>query len=61
MSVLLDVLAPVRRLALALQAERHDRVKQDRPIHDFTWTMAKLQIAVENTLDEEDKHITYYK
>ena len=61
MSVLLDVLAPLLRLTLALQAEKHNQVKQVCCIQDFTWTMAKLQTAIENTLDYEDKHITYYK
>ena len=61
MSVVLDVLAPVWRLALLLQAEKHNPVSHLCGIQNFTWAMMKLQIAVENTLDEEDKRITYYK
>ena len=32
-----------------------------RRIQDFTWTMIKLQILIENDLDSPDSRLTYYK
>ena len=61
MSILLDVVGQVRRLTFALQTKNHGPGKQVCRIHDFTQAMTKLQMSIENTLDEEDKPTTYYK
>ena len=36
-------------------------VKQVRRIQEFTWTMAKLQITIDNTIEGDEERITYYK
>ena len=61
MSIYLDILSPLRRLSLGFQQELHDPVKAVRRIQDFTWTMIKLQILIENDLDSPDSRLTYYK
>ena len=59
MSVYLDVLAPIRRISLAMQQDLHDPVKVTRRIKEFTWTMAKLVLVFEQALDD-DNILTHY-
>ena len=54
MSIYLDVLSPMRRLNLTFQKYLHDPVKVVCRVQEFTWTMLKLQILIENTLDSQD-------
>ena len=61
MSIYLDVLSPMRRLSLSFQNNLHDPVKAVRRVKEFTWTMAKQQILIENTLDSKDSIMTSYK
>ena len=63
LSVYLDILVSLRCLSLGLQAEKHDPVQHFRRIQEFAWTMAKLQIVIDNSLDDDDDDecITYYK
>ena len=61
MAIYLDVLSPLRRLSLSLQSEFHDPVKQIKRVQGFTWTMRKLKILIETSLDEGSEVITYYK
>ena len=61
MAIHLDVLSPLRRLSLSLQSEFHDPVKQIKRVQEFTWTMSKLKILIETSLDEGSAVITYYK
>ena len=58
----LNILPPLWCLNLGLQSEKHDPVQHVCCIQEFAWTMAKLQIIIDNTLDDDDdEHITYYK
>ena len=61
MALYLDVLSPIRRLSLAFQQELHDPVKAIRRIQEFTWTMSKLQLLIDSSLDEPDSIMTHYK
>ena len=61
MSIYLDVLSPMRRLNLTFQKYLHDPVKVVCRVQEFTWTMLKLQILIENTLDSQDGITTSYK
>ena len=56
-----DVLSPIKRLSLAMQQERHDPVKTVRHVQEFTWTMAKLKILIDESLDGEGSVMTRYK
>ena len=58
MSIYLDVLSPMHRLSLSFQNNLHDPVKAVRRVKEFTWTMAKQQILIENTLDSKDSIMT---
>ena len=51
----------MRRLSLLFQKDFHAPVKAVRQVQEFTWTMAKLQILIENTLDSQDSIMTSYK
>ena len=51
MAVFLDILSPIRRIQLAMQQEIHDRVKVIKRIKEFTWTMAKLVILLEQVME----------
>lgn len=60
MAIYLDVLSPIRRLSLAFQQEKHDPVKAVRRIQDFTWTMAKLKLLIDNSLESDNNKLTHY-
>ena len=51
MAIYLDVLSPLRRLSLAFQQDIHNPVKAVRRVVEFTWTMSKLQLLIEGSLD----------
>ena len=61
MSVYLDVLAPIRRISLAMQQEIHDPVKVIRRIKEFTWTMAKLILIFEEAIGDDNILTNYTK
>ena len=44
----------MRWLSLSLQRDKHDPVKVTRHLNEFTWTMSKLRLIIENSLDEDD-------
>ena len=46
---------------MSFQEDLHDPVKAVHRVQEFTWTMAKLQILIENTLDSQDSIMTSYK
>ena len=53
-SIFIDILSPMRQLSLSLQHEMHDLVKVTRRLNEFTCTMSKLHLIIENSLDEDD-------
>ena len=52
-SIFIDILSPMRRLSLSLQRDKHDPVKVTRRLNEFTWTMSKLRLLIENSLDND--------
>ena len=61
MALYLDVLSQIPRLSLAFQQELHDPVKANRRIQELTWTMSKLQLLIDSSLDDPDSIMTNYK
>ena len=57
-AIYLDVLSPIKRLSLAMQQERHDPVKTVRRIQELTWTMVKLKVVIDKSLDKEGSVMT---
>ena len=53
MAIYLDVLAPVKCLSLRFQQDIHDPVKAVRRIQEFTWTMAKLKLFMDNAIENQ--------
>ena len=51
MAIYLDVLSPLHRLSLSMQSGDHNPVKQVRRLTEFTWTMAKLKMYVDQVLE----------
>ena len=60
MSIYLDILAPIRRISVAMQQDVHDPVKVIRRIKEFGWTMSKLILIVEQSLSDNNV-LTFYK
>ena len=60
-TIYLDILSPLRWPAVALQQGIHDSIKAVRRIHDFTWTIAKLKLLIDESLDNPSSKLTYYK
>ena len=48
---------PLRRLSRSMQHKNHDPVKIIRRINEFTWTMSKLRLIVENSLDGNENQV----
>ena len=44
-----------------MQQERHDPVKRVRCIQEFTWTMVKLKVVIDESLDKEGSIMKRYK
>ena len=53
-AIFIDILSPMYRLSLSLQCDKHNPVKVTRRLNEFTWTMSKLRLITENSLDEDD-------
>ena len=53
LAIYLDVLSPLKRLSLSFQQELHDPVK-GRCIQDFNLTMVKLNLLVDESLENLD-------
>ncbi|XP_066915547.1 zinc finger protein 862-like [Clytia hemisphaerica] len=62
LAMYIDVLTPLKVLSLGFQKEKHDPVLAVRRIKEFNWTMAKLQILVDSSLEDGNNdrliHIT---
>ena len=56
----LDVLTPLKVLSVSLQLEKHDPVYMFKNVHEFNWSMSKLQLLVENAFEGSTKKLTNY-
>ena len=54
------MLTPLKVLSISMQKDGHDPVFMLRRMHKFTWTMSKLQILVQNSIDGTSNHLTNY-
>ena len=61
LAIYLDVLSPLKRLSLSFQQELHDPVKGLRCIQDFSLTMVKLNLLVDESLENLDSIMTNLK
>ena len=60
-AIYIDVLSPLQRYCLSFQQELHDPVKAVRRVQEFTWTMAKLKLLLDRSLDEDERIMSHYK
>ena len=56
----LDVLTPMKVLSVSLQLEKHDPVYMLKNVHEFNWSMSKLQLLVENAFEGSTKKLLNY-
>ena len=61
MAIYLDVLSPLKQLSLGFQQELHDPVKAVCHIYDFTLTMVKLKLLVDESLENPYSIMTNLK
>ena len=54
LAVYLDVLTPLKVLSLGFQKEKHDPVTAVRRITEFNWTMGKLKLLLDASLDGDN-------
>ena len=52
-SIFIDILSPMHQLSLSLQRDKHNPVKVTRCLSEFTLTMSKLHLLIENSLDND--------
>ena len=50
----MDVLTPLKVIGLGFQKEKHDPTEAVRRIKEFTWTMTKLQLLIDASLDNDN-------
>ena len=53
-------MAPIKRLSVSLQEERHHPVKAIRRISEFTWTMSKLKCLIDESLVQDKSNMTHF-
>ena len=54
LAIYLDVLAPLRCLSLSLQSDLQDPVKQIKRVQQFTWTISKLKLIIDTSIENEE-------
>ena len=54
LAIYLDVLTPLKVMGLGFQKEKHDPTEAVRRIKEFTWTMTKLQLLIDASLDSDN-------
>ena len=60
LAIYLDVLTPLKVIGLGFQKEKHDPTEAVRRIKEFTWTMTKLQLLIDASLDSDNGgHLTH--
>ena len=59
-AIYLDVSAPIKRLSVSLQEERHNPVKAIRRISEFTWNMGKLKCLIDESLVQDKSNMTHF-
>ena len=52
--IFVDTLSLMGWLSLSLQHDKHNPVKVTRHLNEFTWTVEKLCLIIENSLNEDD-------
>ena len=63
LAIFFDILSLMHWLSFSLQPDKHNPEKKTRCFNKFTWTVAKLRLVTENSLNENDdeKVITFFK
>ena len=61
LAIYLDVLTPIKVLSLGFKKEKHDPVTAVRRVSEFNWSMSKLQLLIDASLDDDDcPQLTHY-
>ena len=60
LALYIDILTPIKVLSQHMQQEVHDPITFLRRVQEFTWTMAKLKILVDNSLEGATTRVTNY-
>ena len=60
LAIYLDFLTPLKVLSLGFQKEKHDPVSAIQHITEFNWSMAKLKILINQSLDDNSQRLMDY-
>ena len=60
LAIYLDILQPIKVLSLAMQQDTHDPVAQIKQVNEFSWTMAKLNALLTQSIDKTATRLTNY-
>ena len=60
LAIYLDILSPLKVLSLGFQKEKHDPVSAIRHITEFNWSMVKLKVLINQSLDDNSRRLTHY-
>ena len=53
-AIFIDILSLMCSLSLSLQRDKHDPIKITWYLNEFIWTMSKLHLIIEKSLDEDN-------
>ena len=60
LAIYLNVKTPLKVLSLGFQKEIHDPVTAVRHITEFNWTMAKLKLLIDHSLEDNATRLTHF-
>ena len=60
LAIYLNFLTPLKVLSFSFQKEKHDPVSGIRRITEFNWSMAKLKILTDQSLDDNSQRLMHY-
>ena len=53
-AIFIDILSLMCSLSFSLQRDKHDPIKITWHLNEFIWTMSKLHLIIEKSLDEDN-------
>ena len=60
LAIYLDVRTPLKVLSLGFQKEIYDLVSAVRHVTEFNWTMAKLKLLIDHSLEDNATRLTHF-
>ena len=60
LTIYLDILTPLKVLSLRFKKKIHDPITAVRHIIEFNWTMTKLKLLIDHSLEDNTTRLTHF-